>query len=116
MRLNTPVSSRARRSLLIAASFLVALVSCAREVTAPNRGFLRMSRGISFLTKFPEALQDNAPGTSALVDVAKVRVVLYRADSTVALDTMVAFPAGQDSVSISMSVPLSPPLRRRGSR
>jgi hypothetical protein len=108
MRLHTPLGSRVRRSLLVVTALAVAAISCAREVTAPNRGFLRMSRGISFLTRFPEALRDNAPGTSGLVDVAKVRVVLYRADSTIALDTMVAFPDGQDSVSISMSVPLSP--------
>ena len=67
-----------------------------------------MARGISFLTQFPQALRDNTPGTSQLVPVSKVRVVLYRADSTIALDTMVAFPDGKDSVTVSMDVPLSP--------
>ena len=67
-----------------------------------------MAHGISFLTQFPQALRDNAPGTSQIVPVSKVRVVLYRADSSVALDTMVTFPDGKDSVTVSMDVPLSP--------
>ena len=85
MRLPVPVSRYLRRSALLASVLLVGAVSCAREVTAPSRGLRIMARGISFLTQFPQALRDNTPGTSQLVPVSKVRVVLYRADSTIAL-------------------------------
>ena len=108
MRLHVPVGRSLRRYALLMLLLIAGAASCAREVTAPGRGLRIMSRGISFLTRFPEALRDIAPGTSALVPVAKVRVVLYRADSTVALDTMVTFPDGTDSVTVSMEVPLSP--------
>ncbi|MCX5763638.1 MAG: hypothetical protein NTU67_03275, partial [Gemmatimonadetes bacterium] len=94
--------------MLFSLTLVLVVASCAREVTAPSRGLRIMAHGISFLTQFPQALRDNAPGTSQIVPVSKVRVVLYRADSSVALDTMVTFPDGKDSVTVSMDVPLSP--------
>ena len=100
--------SALRRFVLFSLALVLGVASCAREVTAPSRGLRIMAHGISFLTQFPQALRDNAPGTSQIVPVSKVRVMLYRADSSVALDTMVTFPDGKDSVTVSMDVPLSP--------
>ncbi|MDP1890650.1 MAG: hypothetical protein Q8K55_07115, partial [Gemmatimonadaceae bacterium] len=51
------------------------------------------------------------PGGASLADVVEfewVRVVLHRADASVALDTSVLFPVGADSVVLAASVALSP--------
>ena len=84
------------------------LVSCGREAPAPTGDGVTLARHgmLVFEPVFPRL-----PGGASLSDVVqfeKVRVVLHRADGSVALDTTVFFPVGVDSVVLATSVPLSP--------
>ncbi|MFA6165660.1 MAG: hypothetical protein WC700_03520 [Gemmatimonadaceae bacterium] len=84
------------------------LVSCGREAPAPTGDGVTLARHgmLAFEPVFPRL-----PGGASLTDVVefeKVRVVLHRADGSVALDTIVFFPVGVDSVVLATSVPLSP--------
>lgn len=97
----------ARRLALVGAAFALALMSCGREVTAPLSGAVRYARALSFQSVFP-GNASLVSGGSGLVAFTKVRVVLHRADGTVALDTVVNFPSGLDSLAVSLSVTLAP--------
>lgn len=84
------------------------LVSCGREVPAPTGEGVALARHglLSFEPVFPRL-----PGGASLADIVafeKVRVVLHRADGSVALDTTVLFPVGADSVVLATTVVLSP--------
>ena len=84
------------------------LVSCGRDAPAPTGDGVTLARHglLAFEPVFPRL-----PGGASLTDVVefeKVRVVLHRADGSVALDTIVLFPVGTDSVVLATSVSLSP--------
>lgn len=98
-------SPRYRLAALLPLFGAAILLSCGREVTAPAAGILRFARGLSFNTVFPSVLQQS--NATSLVPFTKVRVVLRRADGSVALDTLVNFPSGSDSVTLSLTVPLA---------
>ena len=102
-------SSRAPlRAAALGVFFASLLVSCGRDVPAPTGDGVTLARHgmLAFEPVFPRL-----PGGASLTDVVefeKVRVVLHRADGSVALDTIVFFPVGVDSVVLATSVPLSP--------
>ena len=85
----------------------MALLSCGRDVTGPN-AVARYARGISWRTEFPPAYQLAGGDASGVVDFNRVHIVLHRADGTVALDTVIDFPAGADSVPVTLDVKLLP--------
>ena len=85
----------------------MALLSCGRDVTGPN-AVARYARGISWRTEFPPAYQLAGGDASGVVDFNRVHVVLHHGDGTVALDTVIDFPAGADSVPVTLDVKLLP--------
>lgn len=102
-------SSRAPLRAAALGVFLASLlISCGRDVPAPTGDGVTLARHgmLAFEPVFPRL-----PGGASLTDVVefeRVRVVLHRADGSVALDTIVFFPVGVDSVVLATSVPLSP--------
>ena len=79
MRSSRPPATALRRAVWLGATGILAAVSCGRDATAPGAG---------------------------LVPFSRVRVVLHHSDGTIALDTVVAFAGGSDSLTLSLSVPL----------
>jgi len=49
-----------------------------------------------------------AGGAAGVVQFERVRVLILRADGSIAVDRMVDFPAGVDEISLLLDVPLSP--------
>jgi hypothetical protein len=47
-------------------------------------------------------------GPASIIVFEKVRVLIRRTDGSVALDTLIDFPVGQDEISLTLNVPLSP--------
>ena len=85
---------------------VLVLLSCGREpATGPQRTPGGVARGLSFNALFPA--MPNLAAFASLIDFNRVRVVLRHADGSVALDTMVAFPAGTDAITLSFDVPLA---------
>ena len=96
-----------QRLVALAMAMLFSLLSCGRELTGPGEGIgVRYAEGLSFLSQFPEPLQGIVDGVGSVVAFERVRVVFRRSDGTVALDTMIAFGAGIDSVRLSLRVVL----------
>ena len=85
----------------------MALLSCGRDVTSPN-AVARIARGIAWRTEFPPAYQLASGDAGGVVDFNRVHVVLHHADGTVALDTVIDFPAGADTIAVSLDVTLLP--------
>jgi hypothetical protein len=103
-----PTSRAPLRAAALGIFLASLLVSCGREAPAPTGDGVTLARHgmLAFEPVFPRL-----PGGASLSDVVefeKVRVVLHRADGSVALDTTVFFPVGVDSVVLATSVPLSP--------
>ena len=103
-RLATPGSRQ--RLLALGAILFFSLLSCGREITGPGDG-VRFAEGLSFISQFPEPLQGIADGVGTVVAFERVRIVFRRTDGTVALDTTVVFGASDDSLRLSLRVPLS---------
>lgn len=100
-----PTLTPSRRFLALAGAALIATVwSCGREVTGPGTAPVRDVRGLSFNTAFPTAYQQAAG--AGLVSFTTVHIVLHHADGSMALDTVVAYPTGADSLTLTLSVPL----------
>lgn len=102
------------RATALAVVLASLLVSCGREAPAPTGDGVTLARHgmLAFEPVFPRL-----PGGASLSDVVefeKVRVVLHRADGSVALDTTVFFPVGVDSVVLATTVPLSPSAGNSG--
>jgi hypothetical protein len=102
-----PSPSRAVRVLLGLVGALL-IGSCGRESPLPLSNGVSLARHGLFSVEpvFPRLV-----GGKSLEDVVqfeKVRIVLRRADGSVALDTTVLFPVGVDTVVLAASVPLSP--------
>lgn len=97
---------RPRRLLTAIGAAGLALLSCGREVTGPGEG-MRFATGLSFVAEFPSPLASVAAGVGSVVPFERVRVVFRRADLTIALDTLVDFPANVDSVALDLRVPIT---------
>lgn len=92
---------------LLGIAFGLAVLSCGRDVTSPN-AVAKYARGISWHADFPPAYQAAGSGASGVVDFNRVHVVLHHADGTIALDTVIDFPAGADEITVSLDVKLLP--------
>ncbi len=105
--MNPSPLSRLWRTALVGLLAPALLVSCGRESVAPaGEGVAQVRRGMFSI----EPVFPRLTGGKSLADVVefeRVRVVLHRADGTVALDTTVLFPVGADSVVLQPSVTLS---------
>jgi len=98
----------------VAAVFLgvlaFSLLSCGREPTGPSSVPVNAFKRVASLAVSPQyetALRSSALH-AALSQVAfeKVRITLRREDGSIALDTVVDFPAGADSLTLALIVPL----------
>ena len=107
MRASSDLASRPsrRRLALLCVACIAALLSCARDVTEPN-GSARLVHGLSWHSIFPPPLRQAGGVSSGIVDFNRVHVVLHHSDGTVALDSTIAFPAGADSLTVSLTVKL----------
>ena len=101
------------RLVLLGIAFAMALLSCGRDVTSPN-AVARFARGIAWRTEFPPAYQLAGGAAAGVADFNRVHVVLHHADGTVALDTVIDFPAGADSITVSLDVKLLPSAPESG--
>ena len=95
-----------RRIALLGVLFVAAVLSCGKDVTGPLGSAVRYARGLAFNPIFPPAFQAAGGSSSGVVDFTSVHVVLHHSDGTVALDTLVDFPAGQDSLTVDLTVKL----------
>ncbi len=93
-----------RRIALLGVLFVAAVVSCGKDVTGPLGAAGRYVRGLAFNPIFPPAFQ--VSGASGVVQFNRVHVVLHHSDGTVALDTTIDFPVGQDSLTLDLTVKL----------
>jgi hypothetical protein len=107
MRLPRLSNSPVRRLAFTGVAFLAVLLSCGKDVTAPGvKGVYNSLRGnFSVAPQFPEVLTQTA-GATGSVPFDRVRIVLRHADGSIALDTLVNFPVGSDSVPLVLNVPL----------
>jgi Bacterial Ig-like domain (group 1) len=94
-----------RRLALQCIAFGIALLSCGRDVTGPGSS-ARYARGITFNPVFPPAFQAVGGTGSGVVEFNRVHIVLDHDDGTVALDTVVNFPADSTSLTLSLTVQL----------
>ncbi len=74
---------------------------------SPGAG-ARVARGIAWQAQFPTAYQQAGSGASGVVDFNRVHVVLHHSDGTIAIDTVINFPAGADSLPVTLDVTLLP--------
>ena len=81
-------------------------VTAGEDVTSPLGSAVRYARGLAFNPVFPPAFQAAGGSSSGVVDFTSVHVVLHHSDGTVALDTTIDFPAGQDSLTVDLTVKL----------
>ncbi len=93
-----------RRLAFLGLVFVVAIVSCAKDLTGPNA--VRFMRGLSWNPVFPPALLDAGGLSSGVVNFNRVHVVLHHSNETVALDTVIAFPSTADTLLVSLTVAL----------
>lgn len=102
------ISAPFRRLLLFGAALGLATLSCSRDLTGPRSSAVRVARGLSFQTMFPSALRSAVGAVANVVPFNRVHIVFTHSDGTVALDTVVNFPAGADSLVLSLTVDLLP--------
>ncbi len=101
MRLSSTGAARRFVALVLLA---IGGLSCGRELTGPEAS--RVARGFSFLAQFgPDG--GSAFEASDFEPFDRVRVLLLRANGSVALDRVVSFPAGESEVNVSFDVTLS---------
>ncbi|MEO5813721.1 MAG: Ig-like domain-containing protein [Gemmatimonadaceae bacterium] len=104
-----PRSSPLRRFALSGAALLVVLVvllSCMGDTaTGPKKSGITYASGLRFNTVFPAAFQSAFAG---VVNFDRVRILIRRRDASVALDTIINFPATVDQITLELNVPISP--------
>lgn len=99
----TPLS---RRLTSLLGLCVLGLLSCGREITAPERSaFGGRVAALAVEPRFPE-LPGSVHGASEVEPFVRVRVLLRGTDGGVVLDTMVPFPAAADSITLNLRVPL----------
>ncbi|MDQ8155597.1 MAG: Ig-like domain-containing protein, partial [Gemmatimonadota bacterium] len=108
--MDTPRTSLRAAALLIGVLAL-SLLSCGREITAPVSSPVNLFRRLApfaFDAQYETAIK-GPELRAALSQVAfeRVRVTLRREDGSIALDTVVEFPAGAESLTLALSVPLA---------
>ena len=95
-----------RRIAILGVLFVAAIMSCGKDVTGPLSSAVRYARGFSWSPIFPPAFELAGGTASGVVQFNRVHVVLHHDDGTIALDTVVDFPAGADSLTLSLTVKL----------
>jgi len=97
-----------RQILALVALLGLSLLSCGREVTGPGNGFEYGRSRTAALALDPQmpSLLSSLVGAGSVVPFEKVRVVLRREDNTIALDTLIDFPASVDTVALTVVVPI----------
>jgi len=95
-----------RRLAALAVALVLTTLSCSHDLTAPTSAKLRIARGLAFQTVFPSALSRGA--AADVVPFDAIHIVFHHSDGTVALDTTVAYPAGADSLTLSLTITLLP--------
>lgn len=90
------------------AVFALSLLSCGREVTGPGNGlnYGRARTASLALDPHMPSLFAQLAGASDVVPFERVRILMIRDDASVALDTIVNFPASADSLALTLTVPL----------
>lgn len=100
---------RARAAMAVLAIAMGTGAACGREPSGPTGG-ARAARSfaLAWEAAWPAGYQQfqASSGGSSGVDFTRVRVVLNNADGSVALDTVVSFPAGSTELTVTLSVPL----------
>ena len=98
----------ARRLLLAGGAFALAILSCGREPTAPggDAAGVQYSQALSWISEFPSGVPAFQAAGGSGVSFTKVRVILNFPNGSVALDTVVSFPAGTDELTVTLSVAL----------
>lgn len=97
-------STMVRRVALLLLASAASLMSCGPDFTGPSGGRLRAG-ALAINPLFPRASQ--VSGSLDIVPFVDVRIILRRSDESLALDTVVAFPANVDEISLSFSIPIS---------
>jgi hypothetical protein len=95
-----------RRIAILGLVFVAAILSCGKDVTGPLGSTARFVRGLSFDPIFPPAFQAGGGTGSGIVQFNRVHFVLHHMDGSVALDTTIDFPPGDDSLTVSLTVRL----------
>jgi hypothetical protein len=103
--------SPGRTAVLLIGVLALSLLSCGREITAPASSPVNLFRRLAtfaFDAQYETAIK-GPELRAALSQVAfeRVRVTLRREDGSIALDTVVDFPAGAESLTVALSVPLA---------
>src|SRR5450759_2131202 len=104
MRILPTQSDPLRRLVLLVSAFLLVVLSCGREVTAPADSAVRWVRGLSFNAVFPTVYQQVGGGGGLGIEFERVHIVLRRADGSIAKDTTVRFPVGVDELPVSLNI------------
>ncbi|MDH5234269.1 MAG: Ig-like domain-containing protein, partial [Gemmatimonadota bacterium] len=98
-----------RRQFLLFLALAASALSCGRDITGPG-GVGRVA-AIALDPQFESVRllgSGEVLGIGSVVPFQKVRVVLRRADGSVAVDTLVDFPPGQDAITLKFTVQLDP--------
>ena len=82
------------------------MLGCGKDVTGSGGSSLRYARGLSWNAMFPPALQALNGTGSSVVPFSRVHVLLQHSNGTVALDTVLDFPSGAQSITLNLTVPL----------
>ena len=99
-------AAQMRRIALLGVLFVAGILSCGKDVTGPLDAAARYMSGFSWSPKFPAAF-DLAGGTSSgVVPFNRVHAVLHHDDGSVALDTIINFPADSTSLTVALTVKL----------
>ncbi len=88
---------RFRRVVVLALAAVALAAACFPDSTGPR---LLARAALAVLPTWANPLSAGAP-------VARARIIARRADGSVAKDTVVTFPAGADSLVVSLDVPLA---------
>jgi Bacterial Ig-like domain (group 1) len=94
------------RRLITAFAYSVALLSCGRDPVSPTADSMRVAHSLALSPVFPPAYQQ-VPDAFAAAPFTSVRAVFLEQSGVIAFDTLVAFPASADSLSLSFAIPLS---------
>lgn len=98
----------ARRSTVVYTAAVIALVSCGREVTGPASGGMGRMARLALDPRMPtvSASLDGPAPFSRVVPFDRVRVTAMRGDESMAYDRTVAFPSTEDSIALTITLPL----------
>jgi len=100
-----------RRVAVVASLLFAVLVACGRELTAPVAtpvvNVFKRTGALLFTPQVETAIPaELRPAALQQVVFERVRITLRREDGSIALDTVVLFPAGATELTLTLQVPL----------